>query len=187
MTCGLLSQPNLLKRCLRLEFDYPVGRLIMLLDITRPLVVFLNLLNFREFTMFTNVIRWAVITGLVSLTSACATEYTYTPPDTVEGRSCTTQCQTTQRSCRNTQHQRASDAQELCKYNAAQEQSQCEHHSQTEYNACLKFARTNIDRASCIQKTCLKDYCNNPVDYSFCDREFRGCYQNCGGRIGILK
>lgn len=137
--------------------------------------------------MFINFIRWSVITVFVSFISACATQYTYTPPNTVEGRTCVTQCQTQLRSCRDTQQQRASDAYEVCKFNATHEQRQCEHRSLTEYNACLKFAKTSIDRASCIQKSCIKGYCSSSVDYSFCEKEFRICYQNCGGRIDISK
>jgi len=132
--------------------------------------------------------------------AACAKEYTYTPPSTDEGRRCVAQCQTTQASCRSNQFQGASSAQQQCESNAAQVQSQCERTaeekysqcqsaSQADYNSCLKYSS---NRASCYQQVCLKESCfkqgcYQSADYGFCDSEFRGCYQNCGGTVGIMK
>jgi hypothetical protein len=157
-------------------------------------------LTFEGTAMLESLTRLGIISGLAILMGSCATEYTYTPPITAEGRECVAQCQVTQSSCRNDTFQSASDTQRQCQSNAAEEQDQCERasaekfsrceqESQTEYFACLKYAS---NRAACNQVICVKESCSQPgcfnaANFTFCDSEFRGCYQNCGGSVGILK
>lgn len=143
--------------------------------------------------------RLGVIAGLAILIGSCTTEYTYTPPTTADGRECVAQCQVTQSACRNDTFQSASESQLQCQSNAAETQDQCEsaseekfsrceQASQAEYFACLKYAS---NRAACYQAICVKEACSQPscynsANFDFCDSEFRGCYQNCGGSVGIL-
>ncbi len=117
----------------------------------------------------------------------CATEYTYTPPPTAEGRACVAQCQDNQISCRGVQDRRQSDEMQQCKDESAHKQSQCEHDSQIEYDACLRYAKTDADRKACHRASCDQPGCFTSSNYGLCDGDYRACYQNCGGTVGVLK
>lgn len=126
-----------------------------------------------------------IITGFVVLLSACAgPEYTYRPPATAEGRNCAAQCQAGQYSCRNSQSQSASAAQQQCELQAANKFNQCEAAANAEYTSCLRYSN---NRTLCFKKMCIKESCYNSVSYGYCDSEYRACYQQCGGEIGIMQ
>lgn len=133
--------------------------------------------------------KYFLVVVFVMVLASCATapEYTYSPPETAEGRACVARCQETQNACRNSQANLYSQAKSQCESQSAYKYNQCEREAQVEQNACLRFARTDLDRASCIRKICIKDGCYMRIDYSFCDNEFRVCYQNCGGKVGVMK
>lgn len=125
---------------------------------------------------------------LFPLITACAPiEYTYTPPATQEGKQCVTQCQQTQGACRNNEYERAQDEYPVCQREADYKYQDCEMQSQADYTACLRYANTEKDQDNCSQSTCFKDMCSSTPDFDFCDSEFRMCYQNCGGKVGIMK
>ena len=138
----------------------------------------------------------ALVLGL----SGCATEYAYTPPVTAEGKACVQQCQATQGMCRDQQFQTASSARENClrtvehdfrhcQHDAADAYAQCREDARQDYNGCLKYSndRKACREKPCHQKICHKRTCASHIDYSPCDKDFRACYQQCGGTVGILK
>jgi hypothetical protein len=129
----------------------------------------------------------STIAGLALALCGCATEYTYTPPTTAEGRACAGHCQDTQMSCRVAQDRRRDGEMEQCKSESAQKQSQCEHDSQIEYDACLRYAKTDADRKGCHKQSCDQPGCFASSSYDLCDSDYRACYQNCGGTVGVLK
>lgn len=140
-----------------------------------------------------------ILTAAASLLWGCTTEYRYTPPTTAAGRACVLHCQAVQAGCRNSRDQRATAAYNQCRQDAAVnqdqcqrqalfDQQQCQHDSDVDYTACLKYARTDADRAGCRQKSCPLRSCNasscyNSADYDICDSDFRLCYQTCGGQV----
>lgn len=105
------------------------------------------------------------------LAFGCAKEYVYSPPTTAEEKACVASCQNNQQSCRSNEQQRYTNA-----------KTQCEREADIEYTSCLKYAKTDVDRAGCDKKGCY-----NSANYAFCDSEFRDCYQNCGGTVGVMK
>jgi hypothetical protein len=125
--------------------------------------------------------------GALLLLAACAPEYTYTPPATEQGRACVSGCQARQADCRALQDRQSAQAQAQCAADRDQRQGQCEHDSQIEYDACLQYAKTDADRKGCKRKSCDQPACWNGSNYGQCDTDYRACYQNCGGVIGILK
>jgi len=129
----------------------------------------------------------SMIVATVLALCGCATEYTYSPPTTAEGRACVARCQDTQMRCRVTQDRRRDSAFEQCKVDSAQKQSQCEHDSQIEYDACLRYAKTDADRNACHRQSCDQPGCYASTNYDLCDTDYRACYQNCGGTVGVLK
>lgn len=150
--------------------------------------------------MFQNKGIAALFVTLILSLTGCATEYTYAPPTTMEGKQCVQQCQVTQGSCRNLQSQNALAARQQCESTssrafsqceteASAKYSQCQQESQQDYNSCLKYAsnRAICRQKSCFKETCYKPSCYQSADYGFCDGEFRSCYQNCGGTVGVMK
>ena len=145
--------------------------------------------------MRASLVSWALFAAFCFL-AACAQEFTYTPPTTAEGRSCVAQCQATQSACRDgavtTQDQCEADSAEKrnqCEVAATEELNTCQRESKTDYYACLKYSS---NRATCYERPCFKEACfqqgcSNSADLNLCDGDFRICYQNCGGTVGILK
>lgn len=134
----------------------------------------------------------------VGLMSACAPEYRYTPPSTEEGRRCVERCQAVQRECREVkdfdaekelrrcEHENADKFSE-CDYAAQEKYETCETEAAADFKACQKYSSTP---ANCLRKTCAKDNCYRAscyqsADYSFCESDFRLCFQNCGGHVEI--
>lgn len=134
------------------------------------------------------------------LSAGCAREYVYTPPPTEEGIKCAAQCQARQEACRNQQADSAAAAQRRCNSDSSAEYEQClvsaeeaygncQEETQTEYYACLKYAekRSSCVQESCTKKSCYKKSCRKSPNYGVCDSEFRACYQQCGGKVEIMK
>jgi hypothetical protein len=119
------------------------------------------------------------------LLAACAKEYTFTPPASAEGRACVERCQGSQSSCRRDQDLKADRARTQCEADAARRQEQCQLEAPMEYAACLKFAKTDEDRAACTLRDCDQPACYSSPSYSLCERDYRACYENCGGKVGI--
>ena len=132
-------------------------------------------------------IKIIAISAVLMVISACETQYTYTPPETQDGKNCVMQCQNNQTQCKGNEQQRAYTLQQECMSKSNEANKQCEIESQADYNACIKYARTDFDRTMCTKKVCTKDSCGSSANFSFCEGEFRGCYQQCGGKVGIMK
>ncbi len=130
--------------------------------------------------------RIQAIVAAALLLAGCAKEYAYIPPTDAEGRACVARCQTAQTDCRRAQDRRAADAQDLCEAEAARREDKCEIEATVEYAACLKFAKTDADRAACDKKDCTPPSCQKSGDYGFCASDYRTCFQSCGGTIDIL-
>jgi len=128
------------------------------------------------------------ITAAALLLGACtSTEYVFTPPETPEGKACVERCQASQSSCRRDQDRRAVAAQDQCEAESARREQQCNVKAPIEYAACLKFAKTDEERAACALEDCSQSACHASSNYGLCDGDFRVCYQNCGGKIGIIE
>jgi hypothetical protein len=122
------------------------------------------------------------------LLSACSTtEYTFTPPETAEGRACVERCQRTQQACRHDRDARAEDDAERCAVESRRREEKCDIEANVEYVSCLKFAKTNAEREACVKKDCSQPSCERSASYALCDSDYRACYQNCGGRIGVIE
>ena len=132
-------------------------------------------------------INAGLVATLSLLLGACATEYTYEPPASAEGKACVARCQSRQNACRADEQDRAAEQQHRCKVESARRQEQCEHDAQIDYDACLKYSKTDADRNACKKNACGQDACYSSANYGQCDGDYRVCFQSCGGKIGILK
>jgi hypothetical protein len=119
------------------------------------------------------------------LLAACAREYTFTPPATAEGRACVERCQGTQQACRRDQDRRAERLRQQCQDDAERREQRCKLEAPIEYASCLKYGKTEEDRASCRMRECNEAVCEPSANYGLCDGDYRACYENCGGKIGI--
>ena len=128
------------------------------------------------------------ITAAALLLSACTTTQTvFTPPETPEGRACVVRCQATQTSCRRDQDIRADRARAQCQAESDRREEECEVKAPIEYAACLKFAKTDEERAACKLKECTEQACYPSPNYTLCEGDFRVCFQTCGGKITIIE
>jgi len=140
-----------------------------------------------------------IIIVVAALMSGCSKEYVYTAPQTEAGIACVTQCQERQTACREHVTSEAEASKQRCEEAATEEYVQCElqaeaefsacqETAETEYYGCLKYApnRKKCRQDACVKSDCYKRSCYRSVNHSFCDREFRGCFQQCGGRIEEL-
>lgn len=118
-----------------------------------------------------SILMNALAGSVLMVLAGCGPEYTYTPPATAAGQACVAQCQATQTDCADTKREQT-----------AYKQSACEEKAEREHYYCLQFAKTDADRSKC-QKSACYEY----ADTSQCETGFRACYQQCGGKVGILK
>lgn len=112
-----------------------------------------------------------VLLSMFAMLSACATKYDYAPPRTAQGQACVTQCQAKRDACIASVDSAASARKAVCVQK-----------SHADYVACLKYARTDIDRALCREDTCYVS-----SDDSACHGTFRACYRECGGSVKEAK
>jgi hypothetical protein len=119
------------------------------------------------------------------LLAGCAKEYTFTPPATAEGRACVAGCQAAQSSCRVDQDRRAERVRKQCVVDAEQREQRCKIEAPIEYAACLKFGKTEEERAACRLRDCTEAACNPAPSYALCESDYRACYENCGGKVRI--
>lgn len=103
--------------------------------------------------------------------AGCGPEYTYTPPLSPIGQACVMRCQDTQGECTHKAQKRAD-----------RKQAKCEKQAAHEHYACLLYAKTDADRAKC-----QKSGCYEYADTERCDNDFRACFQQCGGIVGVVK
>ena len=128
------------------------------------------------------------IASMAVLLAACSTtEVVYTPPETEQGKACVQRCQADQVACRRDQDVRAERAKHQCQAEADRRESACRIQAPLEYAACLKFAKTDADRAACALEECTQPSCYATPQYGLCEGDFRFCYQNCGGRIDVIE
>ncbi|MDD3609580.1 MAG: hypothetical protein PHI49_07490 [Halothiobacillaceae bacterium] len=107
-------------------------------------------------------------TALVGCGPIYRTEYRYTPPQDMAGKQCINQCGSIREMCRSTAENRA-----------AQERASCQQNASIRYAACVATAKDDSARRACNPNA----YCNREADTSHCEREYRQCYQGCGGKI----
>ncbi len=97
-------------------------------------------------------------------------QYRYTPPSSPEGRVCVSQCLNSQQQCWN--------------YNQ-QMYWQCENNrtwAMQNYYQCRNHAPDQRARNSCW----YPQGCYVPSSY-YCDENYRGCYQACGGLVDAFR
>jgi hypothetical protein len=139
----------------------------------------------------------------ILFTVSCAKEYTYSPPESAAGKVCVSTCQTNQNKCRQQELNRVNQENQqcqtdskkefnICEEGAQKEFEQCEHDANIDFKACQRYAPTLSARGACVEdscfkKTCFERSCYNTASYDFCDSEFRGCFQQCGGTVGVMK
>ena len=131
--------------------------------------------------------RIQAITAALLLSACSTTEYVFTPPETAEGKACVERCQASQSSCRHDQDRRAERIRGQCEAESARREEACQVQAPIEYAACLKFARTDEERAACALEDCTQPACHASSNYALCDNDFRFCFQNCGGRIDLIE
>ena len=132
--------------------------------------------------------------------TGCATQYAYTPPESEAGLKCVAQCLSIKNTCRERELERARVAQKACERNSAQEYleckarseeefNQCQEESEKEYYACLKYAedRSSCHEEECKEKNCYERRCSESARFSYCENDYRECYQQCGGTIEVVK
>ncbi|EGV33103.1 hypothetical protein ThidrDRAFT_0781 [Thiorhodococcus drewsii AZ1] len=114
-----------------------------------------------------------VLGALIPLLTACGpmyrTVYTYTPPSNLEGKRCLNQCLAMREMCRSNAEGRA-----------AQNRSNCQQSAMVNYTACISTAKSDSERAKCTDSSYA---CNEQVNTSQCDGDYRVCYSNCGGIV----
>jgi hypothetical protein len=129
----------------------------------------------------------AIAAAALMLSACTTTEYVFTPPETAEGKACVERCQASQSSCRRDQDARAERIRARCEAESARREEACVIQAPIEYAACLKFAKTDEERAACALEDCTQPACHATPSYALCENDFRFCYQNCGGRIDLIE
>lgn len=140
---------------------------------------------------------------ILTLFTSCGKEYTYIPPQSEAGKLCVHQCQNQQSLCRENEIKRATEQYQACSASSSEnfnqckikkqkDFNQCEHDAKIEFIACQRYAHTLSERGLCQEKicmpnnSCVQQVCYNSASYDFCDSEFRGCFQQCGGKVGVM-
>ncbi|MCB0323833.1 MAG: hypothetical protein KDD69_09680 [Bdellovibrionales bacterium] len=121
------------------------------------------------------MVRRYCVPLLVLLSTGCSpvyqTDYTFTPPESSEGRACVFQCENTKLQCQQLQQSRY----DLCLQRAELAYQNCE---------ARKIYRYDYDKgeAKCVENCfCYRESCS--VDTTSCDAQHRACYQTCGGGV----
>jgi hypothetical protein len=135
-----------------------------------------------------NIVR-KLTPALALLLGACGPEYVYTPPQTADGQACVAQCQATQAGCHANQKSLAEAAAAQCQAENTRRYNQCEQANNAQYASCLGYARSDAARNACEQDlkhhNCDQPACLAGASYGRCDADYRGCYQACGGQVGV--
>lgn len=116
-----------------------------------------------------SVLVGILIAGLIGCGPVYRTEFTYVPPDSIEGRQCTVQCANVRELCRSRVETRASREQAACQKDVIARQA-----------TCMAAARDDQERAKCRFST---THCRSVPDTRQCDNEYNVCYETCGGRV----
>ncbi len=109
---------------------------------------------------------------ITSCTPVIQTFYTYTPPESFEGKKCVNDCM---------------PIKQQCESNLIVEQQSCLNRAQSALHLCeaRKVYRYNYKkgRTECVQNCyCSAPSCPNP-DTTLCDQRYNRCYENCGGEV----
>jgi len=94
------------------------------------------------------------------------TNYSFTPPQTPEGKVCVSQCGGTRLQCKQMENM----SYETCQFRA-----KTAHY----YNSICHYDKQRI-------RECYRPYYYEPfcvVNYSQCEADYRSCYKACGGTI----
>lgn len=106
---------------------------------------------------------------VVLLLGACGpvynTEYTFSPPKSETGRSCTYHCDTNKFQCRQIEDMHA----QRCQEQAYWEQQRCEAEIYRNKGRDPKWYECGTSSCS--------------ADYDRCEEQYRACYQSCGGKV----
>ena len=94
------------------------------------------------------------------------TDYSFTPPKTDSGRSCTYHCETVKQQCRQIEELRV---------------DRCEDQNRWESQRCEDELYRKKGRDSKWYECGSTQSCT--ADYEGCDSQYRACYESCGGRV----
>lgn len=98
------------------------------------------------------------------------TNYTFTPPEDSEGRTCIWQCENSKLQCQQLEEMR---------YQA------CEARAERDYLNCENRKRYRVNKdgeLECYQNCyCWRASCSR--SYESCEQQYRLCYVNCGGDV----
>lgn len=117
-----------------------------------------------------NPIRLLAAVFAMVLMSGCETvHYDYRAPTSDMGRMCVSQCAAVKEQCVGNEIQRAQ-----------REKSTCERSNDSNYRACMSKASNKDEEKECGKK---RKYCSSSEYTERCERDYRMCFVNCGGRI----
>lgn len=127
--------------------------------------------------------------------SGCSTEPRYrtsfnlVQPTTIEGRQCTTQCDTNQILC----EQNERDQVYRCEENARRQTAQCEEDARRQYRSCMNQAQYGGNTRASLESSCQSILNSSTMNcgYRFnhceaagrCEANYRACFSNCGGQV----
>lgn len=95
------------------------------------------------------------------------TDYLYEVPDAPEARLCVSSCDKNRERCEGGAKQGAQDQHRLC-----------EDQAQDEYENCMMRTTSFSEKRQCYRKSCAVS-----ADYMNCEVRYRGCFEECGGRV----
>ena len=120
---------------------------------------------------------------IAALISSCGpqfkTERTYTPPESIEGRTCVATCDTAQQVCRG----RADDERRFCEELSADRKRQ-EDACRARNAALPEYINTASGPVRTRKESCFKGI--NKIcraDYRECTSDHDACYERCGGKV----
>lgn len=119
-----------------------------------------------------------VVGVILGLTGCGPKNYNLSPPTTVEGQQCVTECRQSKQACfDNCQATAITGQTEQTCLKQAQEQAKANYEeyvsvTMAEGNPISRTADSFFDQSSCKQAVC-----------GSCEVEYRSCYQLCGGRL----
>ena len=117
-----------------------------------------------------------------------ATRYNYSPPSSIGGRNCLSQCDRDRTTCEVAQAQayqscrRASSAEfQACSSRASAEHQRCVSGADRQHSECVASGRTSCRRRLCIRNICIPRRCSSNA--ALCLGQYNRCYSNCGGQV----
>lgn len=141
-----------------------------------------------------------VVTGfplvILLATTGCTTRPRYqttfnlSPPNSIQGRQCTTQCKTNKLLCEQNEQNKAAH----CEQRVQEQHRQCKRDAEDSYRSCMQEAadagkyraveesscQDNLDSHKLLCRSINDDDCE-PAGQ--CGGDYRACFSNCGGVV----